>query len=79
MAFEKDDSNKYKFMLVMNKLNEGSHIKGVNGLIWFRALDANSKILFLQQFGRIIFGLDPNKDYSDEERTIAIDLVNNTL
>ena len=79
MAFEKDDSNKYKFMLVMNKLNEGSHIKGVNGLIWFRALDANSKILFLQQFGRIIFWLAPNKDYSDEERTIAIDLVNNTL
>ena len=79
MTFEHDDSNKYKFMLVMNKLNEGTHIKGVNGLIWFRALDANSKILFLQQFGRIIFGLDPNKDYSDEERTIAIDLANNTL
>ena len=79
MAFEKDDSNKYKFMLVMNKLNEGTHIKGVNGLIWFRALDENSKILFLQQFGRIIFGLDPNKDYAEDERTIAIDLVNNVL
>ena len=79
MTFEHDDFNKYKFMLVMNKLNEGTHIKGVNGLIWFRALDENSKILFLQQFGRIIFGLDPNKDYSDEERTVAIDLVNNTL
>ena len=79
MAFEKDDSNKYKFMLVMNKLNEGAHIKGVNGLIWFRALDENSKILFLQQFGRIIFGLDPNKDYDENERTIAIDLVNNVL
>ena len=79
MAFEKDDSNKYKFMLVMNKLNEGAHIKGVNGLIWFRALDENSKILFLQQFGRIIFGLDPNKDYDEDERTIAIDLVNNVL
>ena len=79
MAFEKDDSNKYKFMLVMNKLNEGTHIKGVNGLIWFRALDENSKILFLQQFGRIIFGLDPNKDYDEDERTIAIDLVNNVL
>ena len=79
MAFEKDDSNKYKFMLVMNKLNEGTHIKGVNGLIWFRALDENSKILFLQQFGRIIFGLDPNKDYDENERTIAIDLVNNVL
>ena len=79
MVFEKDDSNKYKFMLVMNKLNEGTHIKGVNGLIWFRALDENSKILFLQQFGRIIFGLDPNKDYDEDERTIAIDLVNNVL
>ena len=32
-------------MIVMNKLNEGVHVDGVNGILWFRPLDENSKIL----------------------------------
>ena len=76
--FENDSSDKTKFMLVINKLNEGKHVDGVNGMIWYRPLDENSRILYLQQLGRIVYGINPNKELEDEERTIAIDLVNNT-
>ncbi len=77
--FEKDDPDKIKFVTVINKLNEGVHVDGVDGIIWLRPLDENSKILFLQQFGRIIFSVDPNKKLIDEDRTIAIDIANNTF
>ena len=73
--FENDTSSKIKFMVVMNKLNEGCHAK-VDGLIWFRPLDENSNILYHQQLGRIIYALDSKTN--NEERPIAIDLVNNT-
>ena len=77
--FEKSNPNKINFMFVINKLNEGVHVKDVDGIIWYRALDENSKILFLQQFGRIIYGIDPNEELSDEKRPIAIDLTGNLL
>ena len=77
--FEKNDPDKIKFVTVINKLNEGVHVDGVDGIIWLRPLDENSKILFLQQFGRIIYSIDPNKPIKDEDRTIAIDISNNTF
>ena len=46
-SFENDDSEDTKFMIVMNKANEGLHIKDIDGIVWFRALDENSKILYL--------------------------------
>ena len=49
----------------------------IDGIIWLRPLDKESKILFLQQFGRIIHGVEPNKKLSDEDIPIAIDLVDN--
>ena len=77
--FERDDPDKIKFITVINKLNEGTHVNGVNGLIWLRPLDENSKILYLQQLGRIIFSVDPNKEISGEDRTVAIDVANNVF
>ncbi|MBO4293203.1 MAG: DEAD/DEAH box helicase family protein [Clostridia bacterium] len=77
--FETDESKDTKFMIVMNKANEGLHVKGIDGIIWFRALDENSKILYLQQLGRAIYSEDPNNPTPDEKRPIIIDLVNNTL
>ena len=77
--FEQPDNDKIKFITVINKLNEGVHVKDIDGIIWFRPLDENSKILFLQQLGRIISSKDPNKEISDNERPIVIDLVNNIL
>ena len=78
-SFETDESEDTKFMIVMNKANEGLHVKGIDGIIWFRALDENSKILYLQQLGRAIYSEDPNNPTPDEKRPIIIDLVNNTL
>ena len=75
--FEKNDPSKIKFMTVMNILNEGVHMDNIDGIIWLRPLDKESKILFLQQFGRIIHGVEPNKKLSDEDIPIAIDLVDN--
>ena len=76
--FEIENSEKTKFMIVMNKANEGLHVKGVDGIIWFRALDENSRILYLQQLGRTITSVDPNNLVKDEDRPVIIDLANNT-
>jgi len=78
-SFETDESEDTKFMIVMNKANEGLHVKGIDGIIWFRTLDENSKILYLQQLGRAIYSEDPNNPTLDEKRPVVIDLVNNTL
>ena len=77
-GFENENSDKTKFMVVMNKANEGLHVKGVDGIIWFRALDENSRILYLQQLGRTITSIDPNNPVKDEDRPVVIDLTNNT-
>ena len=76
--FEIDNPNSTKFMIVMNKLNEGIHVKNVDGIIWFRPIDEKSKILYLQQLGRIIYAT-PNNDLGELKRPLAIDLTNNTL
>lgn len=77
-GFEGENSDKTKFMVVMNKANEGLHVKGVDGIIWFRALYENSRILYLQQLGRTITSIDPNNPVKDEDRPVVIDLTNNT-
>ena len=76
--FEIDNPNSTKFMIVMNKLNEGIHVKNVDGIIWFRPLYEKSKILYLQQLGRIIYATS-NNDLVELKRPLAIDLANNTL
>lgn len=73
--FEQKDDTKTKFMIVINKANEGIHIDGIDGIIWFRALDENSRILYLQQLGRAIY---PDGD-ENTTKPIIIDLVNNSL
>ena len=78
-TFEADNSDDTKFMVVMNKANEGLHIEGVDGIIWFRALDENSRILYLQQLGRTIYALDEDNPLPDDKRPVVIDLVNNSL
>ncbi len=78
-AFESDNSDVTKFMVVMNKANEGLHIEGVDGIIWFRSLDENSRILYLQQLGRAIYALDEDNPLPDDKRPIVIDLANNSL
>ena len=74
--FNSSKSNKKKFMFVMDMLNEGIHVEDVDGIVWFRPLSKNSKILFMQQLGRCITAVGKeNKDRIPQ----IIDLVNNTL
>ena len=77
-GFESEKSDKTKFMIVMNKLNEGVHVEGVNGILWFRPLDENSKILYKQQIGRVITSVDPDNPPKDEDRPVVMDFANNT-
>ena len=75
--FEKSISEHIKIMIVMNKLNEGVHVSGINGIIWQRALDENSRILLLQQLGRAIYSPKEGDTISEEDRPLVIDLPNN--
>ena len=77
--FESDETDETKFMVVMNKANEGIHIKGIDGIVWFRALDKNSRILYLQQLGRAIYALDKDNSLTEDKRPVIIDLANNSL
>ena len=74
--FNSSKSPKKKFMFVMDMLNEGVHVEQIDGIIWFRTLNEDSRILFLQQLGRCISAIgEDNK----ERIPLVIDLVNNTL
>ena len=77
--FQSKDTDETEFMLVINKANEGLHLEKLDGIIWLRAMDENSRILYLQQLGRIITAEDPDNPTKEEDRPIAIDLVNNTI
>ena len=77
--FENSNTDSTDFMLVMNKANEGLHLEKLDGMIWLRPMDENSRILYLQQLGRVIYSEDPDNPTKDEDRPVVIDLVNNTL
>ena len=77
--FQNRNTDDTEFMLVMNKANEGLHLDKLDGMIWLRPMDENSRILYLQQLGRVIYSEDPDNPTKDEDRPVVIDLVNNTL
>ena len=77
--FQNRDTEDAEFMLVINKANEGLHLDKLDGIIWLRALDENSRILYLQQLGRVISSEDKDNPTKDEDRPIVLDLVNNTI
>ena len=77
--FQNANTEETEFMLVMNKANEGLHLDKLDGIIWLRPMDENSRILYLQQLGRGIYSEDPDNPTKDEDRPVVIDLVNNTL
>ena len=68
--FENDKSEGLKLMFSVNKLNEGVHINGVDGVMMFR--HTTSPILYRQQLGR---ALSCGKD----KQPIIFDFVDNYL
>ena len=75
--FNKETNGKPKLLFVMDKLNEGAHLKGVKGIVWLRPLSVDSRILFYQQLGRCIHSYPDGHIFTEEERPIIMDLVNN--
>ena len=74
--FSNASGKKRKLMFVINKLNEGVHVEDVDGIVWLRALNDNSRILFQQQLGRCIRANLPDRP---AKTPIVLDLVNNTV
>ena len=75
--FNKETKGKPKLLFVMDKLNEGAHLKGVKGIVWLRPLSVDSRILFYQQLGRCIHSYSDGHVLTDSNRPIVLDLVNN--
>lgn len=68
-----------KIVLSINKLNEGVHVEGIDGAIMYRNIGEDSSILYLQQSGRCISSMDPNKPLSKQEKTQIFDIAGNTF
>ena len=75
-----DASNKsggIKILIANEMLNEGVHIDGIDGAIMYRPI--NSSTIYLQQTGRCISSMNPNKPLEKQSRTQIIDTTGNSL
>ena len=77
--FENSDSPHIKLLFAIDKLNEGVHIDGINGELMLRKIGEGSRILYLQQLGRVIFALDPDNPIKEEDIPIVFDVYNNYI
>lgn len=68
-----------KIVLSINKLNEGVHVDGIDGCIMYRNIGENSSTLYLQQSGRCISSMDPNKPLSKQSKTQIFDVAGNSF
>lgn len=75
--FEIDDSDHMKVLVAIDMLNEGVHLPNINGSFNFRKIDDSHLILSLQHLGRVIYALDPSKEYTDSDTPIVFDKFNN--
>ncbi len=50
--FEQDKSDNIKLLFTVNMLNEGKHVKDIDGVIMFRP--TSSRLIYLQQLGRAL-------------------------
>lgn len=66
--FENSKNNKTKLLFTVDKLNEGIHINGVDGIFMLRP--TQSTIIYMQQLGRAL-------SMSNNEASIIFDLTNN--
>jgi len=72
-TFEQDNSKAVKLLFVVDMLNEGLHIDGIDGVIMMR--DTSSNIIFSQQLGR---ALSAKKQNETDSPVLVFDLVNNS-
>lgn len=72
-----NDTGGIKILVANDMLNEGVHVSGIDGAIMLRNIDKST--LYLQQSGRCISSLNPNKPFDKQSKTIIIDAVGNSL
>lgn len=77
--FESSQSEHLKLIFAIDMLNEGVHVDGIDGIIMLRPISAEHKILYLQQIGRCIYSLDPQKPIEESQAPIIFDVYNNYL
>lgn len=77
--FESSQSEHLKLIFAIDMLNEGVHVDGIDGIIMLRPISAEHKILYLQQIGRCIYSVDPQKPIEDNQTPIIFDVYNNYL
>lgn len=77
--FENSESDHLKLLVAIDKLNEGVHVTGINGEIMLRKIGPGLKILYLQQFGRVVFAVDPENPIKDEDIPVVFDVYSNYL
>lgn len=66
-----------KILLSNKMLDEGVHVDGIDGAIMLRSVD--SATTYLQEAGRCISSLDPEKIFSKQAKTQLIDTRGNTF
>lgn len=75
--FEVDNSDHMKVLVAIDMLNEGVHLPNINGSFNFRKIDSHHLILSLQHLGRVLYALDPQKEYTDSDIPVVFDKFNN--
>ena len=72
-----NESGGIKIVITNDILNEGVHVDGIDGSIMFRT--AGSSTIYLQQSGRCISSLDPDKPLDMQPSTQIIDACGNSF
>lgn len=68
-----------KIVLSIDKISEGVHVDGIDGVLMCRSIGENSTNVYLQESGRAISSMDPDKPFEAHKKTQVIDLVGNTF
>ena len=77
--FESLDNKQLKLLFAIDMLNEGVHVENINGELMLRPIGEGRNILYFQQIGRVIFGIDEKNPPKEEDIPIIFDVYNNYL
>lgn len=72
-----NSSGGIKLLLSNKMLDEGVHVENIDGAIMLNRI--NDRTRYLQQSGRCISSLDPNKSFEQQKKTQIIDITGNTF
>lgn len=77
--FESYNDKHMKVLAAIDMLDEGVHLSHLSGSFNYRKIDSKHLILSLQQLGRVIFAIDPNKELTEADIPVVFDKYNNYM